>query len=163
MKKWKNPYITLKICRSASFSEVRKAEKNCGISEDDKNIAKAASEELTENVNKIFPAFLMAVDHVISLDAEIKLLRKLNQNSSKLSDEIKNDAFFQMGVLTSSNYGEVIEVDVSKISKILESVNLKTMFDDISKNEKGSSIFKPDPGELKSAFVTPFKIPQLIK
>jgi len=163
MKKWKNPYLTLKLSPFASSDDIRDAGKVLSSTEQDNSIVRSAREELTQNVNIILPAFLTAVDDIVSMERELKQLRKINQITPKINEEIKKDAFTQIGINLSEPKLAMSAVDIADIAKVSSNIGIKELNEDIIKNEKASLLQISDIIEIKSADVSIFNIPQIIK
>ncbi len=165
MKNWKNPYVTLKLCPYASTEDIRKAGNLVGLNREDVAIAKLASAELKDKTELIIPAFLTAIDDIISLESDIKQLNKIVQISrfpSKINDEIKQDAFQQIRINSSESKTEITEINLSDIDTLSSAIGLKELYDDYKKTETKTSNQEIAIRAIQSDEKSMFKIPQII-
>lgn len=163
MIKWNNPYLTLKLPPTATNQEIKEAEKNLSISVELIPIVKQAREELTQNVNTIFPAFLTAAPVIVDVESDLKILRKNNKRTPMITDEIMKDAYEQLGISTQGDEGSEVDIDTTPIKKLTDPLKVTSLLDhgdSKPKPESGNWItsFNFDPKEGK-----PFSVPKFIK
>ncbi|KAA3661905.1 MAG: hypothetical protein DWQ10_03635 [Calditrichaeota bacterium] len=164
MRKWKNPYITLMLSPTASDEEIRKQEKNFASSNAEKNakIARAAREDLTQNVNKMFPAFLTAIPGLFSIENDVKSLRKRYRRNPDLSDEILAKGFAQMGLKFEQKELSENEIDTSVMDQLKTKLTInqhKELIDSLSKK----SIEDKQANNIHSNELGKIQIPLLVK
>ncbi len=164
MKKWKNPYVTLLLGPEATDEEIRlRSQKLADSSEEAPRIAREAREELTQNVDKLFPAFLTAIPGLYYFAEEIKNLRKRNRKPVKLSDDVQAEAFTQMGLSFDAESPTVEDAEKAVLDEIRQNIGIKTHLDEIDAAEKAAGLKKKSKAGLKSIPKTKIKIPHLFK
>lgn len=164
MKKWRNPYITLNLDPMASDAEIRsRAETLSDISEESGKICRSAREDLTQNVDKMFPAFLTAIPELASSEEAIKQLRRRNKKLPVINDAILQDAFAQMGLSFTEDEIAIGDVDTSILSRMQQMIGLKQHEATISEAEKEAGIKVAAVKKVASGNKYKIIVPQLYK
>ena len=161
MIKWNNPYITLKLPPTASNQEIKEAEKNLSKTVQLIPIVKQAREELTQNVNTIFPAFLTAVSEIVDVESDLKMLRRNNRRSPEMTDEIMKDAYEQLGISTNGNEGIEVVIDNSPLKKLTDPLKITSLLESSDSKQEPESEnriipFQVDPKEGEALSVPKF-------
>ncbi len=151
MIKWNNPYITLKLPPTASNQEIKEAEKNLSKTVQLIPIVKQAREELTQNVNTIFPAFLTAVSEIVDVESDLKMLRRNNRRSPEMTDEIMKDAYEQLGISTNGNEGIEVVIDNSPLKKLTDPLKITSLLESSDSKQEPESENRIIPFQVSSA------------
>ena len=144
----------------ASSDEIRMRAKAIADNDPrDENTAKAAREELTQKVEKIIGAFLTAIPGIISMQKQLKDLKKRNRARKELSDEVLAKAFEQMGMPFQTSVLTMNDIDFSIVDKMERELQLSDHVKKIAVSGNGAV---PE-NDLTINQQTVIKIPVVVK
>ena len=162
MIKWKNPYITLKLPPTATEVDIKNAERNLSRNDELHQLAKKAREELTQNVDTIFPAFLSGINDIIDVEQDLKSIRKNNRKAPRLSDENLKSAYDQLGIQMSMKEVSITEMDDSSLSQHTQNLKVSALLDINDLKKKTGSKADSVPFNLDSEEEEKLDIPKFI-
>lgn len=163
MKKWKNPYVLLELDMLASEDEIRKRAETVGNqSEEMALLARSAREALTQNIYKMFPAFLTAVPGLFSMAQELKNLRRFHRKTPQVSEEVLADAFTQSGLDFQASSIRIKDVDLTPVESIQDQLSILDEAEAIRQVQQQAGVDSAPRAEIQAANPGQINIPLLI-
>ncbi len=125
MRKWKNPFLTLSLTPATGNKEIQARYNEIKMAEPDQELtARSAREELTQNIQKIIPAFLTAIPDLTLPEKQIKELKKRNRARKEINEELLSEAFSQLGLPAEQRVPTLEDVEFEVIDKMEQGLNL---------------------------------------